>query len=233
MRSATVLPADEAVRRARDRGARVERGASLWARRFSEIGSGVRRCEARRTVRHIGAKRSRACGRARSEQRRSTGCSRSSAAETLAPDIFVKTAPALRVHDAVWGGAAAAPAITAEGSSASRGSRRRTCRPSSMRRSPGGSGRAHFVRPAAALRRPSRELTRRHGTRTTCCTSGGRGSAYKTAQCLTHLPRRRCRRSPKPTARGSSSISSASRSSCAVQLRRAAAAASPIPGSTR
>lgn len=28
-----------------------------------------------------------------------------SAAETLAPDIFAKTAPALRVHDAVWGGA--------------------------------------------------------------------------------------------------------------------------------
>ncbi len=30
------------------------------------------------------------------------------AAETLAPDIFVKTQPALRVHDAVWGGAALA-----------------------------------------------------------------------------------------------------------------------------
>jgi FkbM family methyltransferase len=29
-----------------------------------------------------------------------------SAAETLVPDIFVKTAPALRLHDAVWGGAA-------------------------------------------------------------------------------------------------------------------------------
>jgi FkbM family methyltransferase len=31
-----------------------------------------------------------------------------SAAETLAPDIFVKAAPALRLHDAVWGGAAVA-----------------------------------------------------------------------------------------------------------------------------
>lgn len=29
-----------------------------------------------------------------------------SAAETLAPDIFVKAAPALRLHDVVWGGAA-------------------------------------------------------------------------------------------------------------------------------
>jgi FkbM family methyltransferase len=29
-----------------------------------------------------------------------------SAAEALAPDIFVKTAPALRIHDAIWGGAA-------------------------------------------------------------------------------------------------------------------------------
>lgn len=28
-----------------------------------------------------------------------------SAAETLSPDIFAKTAPALRIHDAVWGGA--------------------------------------------------------------------------------------------------------------------------------
>jgi FkbM family methyltransferase len=32
------------------------------------------------------------------------------AAETLAPDIFVKTRPALRIHDAVWGGAALAAA---------------------------------------------------------------------------------------------------------------------------
>ena len=32
------------------------------------------------------------------------------AAETLAPDIFVKMQPALRVHDAVWGGAALAAA---------------------------------------------------------------------------------------------------------------------------
>ncbi len=30
------------------------------------------------------------------------------AAETLAPDIFVKTAPALRLHDAIWGAAAIA-----------------------------------------------------------------------------------------------------------------------------
>lgn len=32
--------------------------------------------------------------------------------ETLAPDVFVKTAPALRVHDAVWGAAALAPHTT-------------------------------------------------------------------------------------------------------------------------
>jgi FkbM family methyltransferase len=31
------------------------------------------------------------------------------AAETLSPDIFVKTAPALRIHEAVWGGAAVGP----------------------------------------------------------------------------------------------------------------------------
>jgi FkbM family methyltransferase len=110
-----------------------------------------------------------------------------SAAETLTPDVFLKMQPALRVYDAVWGGAAAA---TTDG------------KPPKLERITRLAaqdlptffhaalrwwiGPAHFVRPEVAsdaLRQtdisawyPSYMLN-----------LWGRGGAYKTAQCLTHF----------------------------------------------
>lgn len=108
-----------------------------------------------------------------------------STAETLAPDIFAKTQPALRVYDAVWGGAALA--------------------------TPGGSppnleritrlaaqdlptffhaalrwwiGPAHFVRPNVA-RDALRGIDTPAWYASYMLNLWGQGRAYKTAQCLT------------------------------------------------
>jgi hypothetical protein len=91
-----------------------------------------------------------------------------SAAETLVPDIFVKIAPALRLHDAVWGGAGLA----------STGKLEHITRLSAqdlptffMPRSPGGSARRIL-----SIREPRsprcRRTTRPAGMRIISCTSG-------------------------------------------------------------
>jgi FkbM family methyltransferase len=108
-----------------------------------------------------------------------------SAAEALVPDIFVKTAPALRVHDAVWGGAA-----LASGSEAS-------CKVERITRlaaqdSPAffhaalrwWIGPSHFVRPAlAAEAGHAAAMSRRRADYMYFLWSNCR--AYKTAQALT------------------------------------------------
>jgi FkbM family methyltransferase len=114
-----------------------------------------------------------------------------SAAETVLPDIFVKTAPALRIHDAVWGAAVL-------GSPAAPGSP--PAKPERITRLAAQSlpeffhaalawwiGPTHFVRPTAAL-------GALHGAVTPAwyadyMLSLWRGArAYKTAQALTLFP---------------------------------------------
>ena len=110
-----------------------------------------------------------------------------SAAETLAPDIFAKMQPALRVYDSVWGGAALA---TLDG------------KPPKLERITRLAaqdlptffhaalrwwiGPAHFVRPAKA-----RDALRATDTSAWYASYmlnlWGQGGAYKTAQCVTHF----------------------------------------------
>lgn len=110
-----------------------------------------------------------------------------SAAETLAPDIFTKMQPALRLHDVVWGGASLA---TPDG------------KPPKLERITRLAaqdlptffhaafrwwiGPAHFVRPAIA-----RDALRATDTSAWYASYmlnlWGQGRAYKTAQCLTHF----------------------------------------------
>jgi FkbM family methyltransferase len=110
-----------------------------------------------------------------------------SAAETLAPDIFVKTQPALRVYDCVWGGAALA---TSDGTKPKLERITRlaaqdlaTLFHAALR---WWIGPAHFVRPAAA-----REALRAADTTAWYAAYmvglWKMGGAYKTAQCLTHF----------------------------------------------
>ena len=110
-----------------------------------------------------------------------------SAAETLAPDIFAKIQPALRVHDSVWGGAALAN---------SDGTKPKLERITRLAAQDLATffhaalqwwiGPAHFVRPAAA-----REALRAADTSAWYAEYmvglWKMGGAYKTAQCLTHF----------------------------------------------
>jgi FkbM family methyltransferase len=110
-----------------------------------------------------------------------------SAAETLAPDIFVKMQPALRVYDAVWGGAALAT---------SDGTKPKLERITRLAAQDLATffhtalqwwiGPAHFVRPAAA-----QEALRAADTSAWYARYmvelWKRGGAYKTAQCLTQF----------------------------------------------
>jgi FkbM family methyltransferase len=110
-----------------------------------------------------------------------------SATETLVPDIFTKTQPALRVYDAVWGGAALA---TSDG---------KPQKLERITRLPAQDlpmffhaalrwwmGPAHFVRPQIA-----RDALRATDTSAWYASYmlnlWGQGRAYKTAQCLTHF----------------------------------------------
>jgi FkbM family methyltransferase len=131
------------------------------------------------------------------------------AAETLAPDIFAKMAPALRIHDAVWGGAAIA---AADGSAAKLERITRLAAQdlpaffhAALR---WWIGPSHFVRPAAALAAlhaagrsapaglcsadmsapaelRSADMPAWYADYMLALWSGVR--AYKTAQCLTHV----------------------------------------------
>jgi len=110
-----------------------------------------------------------------------------SAVETIAPDIFVKTQPALRVHEAVWGGAALA---NPDGT------------PPKLERITRLAaqdlpnffhaalrwwiGPTHFVRPAAA-ERALREADTSAWYASYMVGLWKMGGAYKTAQCLTHF----------------------------------------------
>jgi FkbM family methyltransferase len=107
--------------------------------------------------------------------------------ETLAPDIFVKTAPALRIHDAVWGGAALA---TADGSPP------RLERITRLAAQDLAAffhaalrwwiGPTHFVRPDAALAAlRAADTSRCYADYMLALWTEYR--AYKTAQCLTHV----------------------------------------------
>ena len=110
-----------------------------------------------------------------------------SAAETLAPDIFVKMKPALRVYDAVWGGAALATPDS---------------KPPKLERITRLAaqdlptffhaalrwwiGPAHFVRPHAA-QSALRQTDTSAWYPSYMLNLWGQGRAYKTAQCLTHF----------------------------------------------
>ena len=109
-------------------------------------------------------------------------------AETLAPDIFVKMQPALRLHDAVWGGAALASPETGLPPKLERITRLAaqdlpTFFHAALR---WWIGPSHFVRPALAL-----EALRAADTSAWYAdymlNLWERGGAYKTAQCLTHF----------------------------------------------
>jgi FkbM family methyltransferase len=119
------------------------------------------------------------------------------AGETLAPDIFAKTAPALRVRDAVWGGAAlAAAGMPARFERITR---------LAAQDFPGffhaalawWIGPSHFVRPALAVEAFRTADTSGPAVLRTADTSGWYADymlalwkehrAYKTAQCLTHF----------------------------------------------
>ncbi len=110
-----------------------------------------------------------------------------SAAETLAPDIFVKMQPALRLHDAVWGGAALAsqggPPPKLERITRLAAQDFPTFFHAALQ---WWIGPTHFVRPAAA-----REALRAADTfawyADYMLELWKRGKAYKTAQCLTHF----------------------------------------------
>ena len=108
--------------------------------------------------------------------------------ETVAPDIFAKMQPALRVYDAVWGGAALAAPAGAPPPKLERITRLAaqdfpTFFHAALR---WWIGPAHFARPALAL-----EALR--GADTSAWYADymlslwKRGNAYKTAQCLTHF----------------------------------------------
>ncbi len=109
------------------------------------------------------------------------------AAETLTPDIFVKTQPALRVHDAVWGGAA----LAVEGGPPPKLERITRLAAQDLPTFFHAAlawwiGPSHFIRPRAALSALSAPDTQEWYAdymldlwRT--------DRAYKTAQCLTHF----------------------------------------------
>jgi FkbM family methyltransferase len=109
-------------------------------------------------------------------------------AETLAPDIFIKMQPALRIHDAVWGGAALA---SPEGAPPPKIERITRLAAQDLPTFFHAAlqwwiGPSHFVRPVGAL-----EALR--AADTPAWYAGymlnlwERGNAYKTAQCLTHF----------------------------------------------
>ena len=109
------------------------------------------------------------------------------AAETLAPDIFVKMQPALRLHDAVWGGAALGPrdrtAAEARADHPARGAGSAAFFHAALR---GGSARRISFARVLAL-----EALRAADTSAWYAdymlNLWERGGAYKTAQCLTHF----------------------------------------------
>jgi FkbM family methyltransferase len=106
-----------------------------------------------------------------------------SAAETLAPDIFVKTAPALRLHDAVWGGAGSAATGRLERITRLAAQDLPTFFHAALR---WWIGPSHFVRPEAALRALQSSGTA--GWYADYMLSLWKSCrAYKTAQCLTQF----------------------------------------------
>ena len=111
-----------------------------------------------------------------------------SADETLAPDIFAKMQPALRVYDAVWGGAALAAAEGAPSPKLERITRLAaqdfpTFFHAALR---WWIGPAHFVRPALA-RKALRAADTSAWYADYMLDIWKRGNAYKTAQGLTHF----------------------------------------------
>lgn len=104
-----------------------------------------------------------------------------SSAESLVPDIFVKTAPALRLHDAVWGGAGLAAAGKLERITRLAAQDLPTFFHAALA---WWIGPAHFVRPRAALEAL-------HAIESDAWYADymlhlwRHASAYKTAQCLT------------------------------------------------
>jgi FkbM family methyltransferase len=110
-----------------------------------------------------------------------------SATETLAPDIFVKTQPALRVHESLWGGAALAmaggPPPKLERITRLAAQDLPTFFHAALQ---WWIGPAHFVRPTLA-----EEALRATDTSAWYAdymlNLWKRGTAYKTAQCLTHF----------------------------------------------
>jgi FkbM family methyltransferase len=104
-----------------------------------------------------------------------------STAETLAPDIFVKTAPALRLHDAIWGGVGSAPTGKLERVTRLAAQDLPTFFHAALR---WWIGPSHFVRPEAALEALQSSVT--PGWYADYMLSlWKRCRAYKTAQCLT------------------------------------------------
>jgi FkbM family methyltransferase len=109
-----------------------------------------------------------------------------SAAETLAPDIFAKTAPALRIHDAVWGGAA-----RAEAGQAPKLERITRLAAQDLPNLFHAAlhwwiGPSHFVKPAAAIRAlRAADISGCYADYMIALWQAG--GAYKTAQCLTHF----------------------------------------------
>ncbi len=111
-----------------------------------------------------------------------------SAAETLAPDVLAKLQPALRVYDAIWGGAGFASPAGSPPPKLERITRLAaqdfpTFFHAALR---WWIGPAHFVRPALAL-----EALRAADTSTWYAdymlNLWKRGNAYKTAQCMTYF----------------------------------------------
>ena len=144
------------------------RSASAWPGDFAASS----RLPRDRLAREIASRRA-----DRPSPKSSTGCSWSPPPKPSRPTSSSKMQPALRVYDAVWGGAAlAAPTGSRRrSSSASRGSPRRISRPSSTRRCAGGSAR-RISSGRHRRAKPFARLTRRHGTPTTCWTSGSSGA---------------------------------------------------------
>lgn len=105
--------------------------------------------------------------------------------ETLAPDAFVKLQPPLRLHEAVWGGAALA---TGDGSAPKLERITRLAAqtlPAFFHAAfRWWIGRTHFVRPKAAIEALSPASNGLVGYMERLWR---RGAAYKTAQCLTHI----------------------------------------------
>jgi FkbM family methyltransferase len=108
-------------------------------------------------------------------------------AETLAPDIFVKMQPALRVHDAVWGGAA----LASEGGPPPKLERITRLAAQDLPTFFHAAlswwiGSSHFTRPAAA-RAALRAADIREWYADYMIALWKMQRAYKTAQCLTHF----------------------------------------------